>query len=183
MVKLTKVRSLSLIVALSLVLELTFLGVGTTHAAPSRGQCIVHLVYLHGSQPATMRCALYSSAGIVSSFGVSSPAISEGTCSTGYKLYMNSYYQGSYCFYGTGYIGLGDGHAPSGIMYTVNDVISNNCGIGWVRYYLDSPGYTEGHTFSIGCNDAYDSYNSVFDGNSRDGYYGPPKVTQVDITS
>ena len=184
-----KFRTLSASIIVALALAISFFGVATTQAAPSHVKglasshikgsgsvCIVHDVYLNGSQPATLTCAKYSNGAIVSSTGVValhvsgvspdgvSPDITEGACDGNLLYWINSYYTGSWCFYGYGYIGLGS--APSGDLYTINLIDTNDegyaCGSGWVRYYTNYPTYNNGRTFNVGACAVYDSGNSVF---------------------
>jgi hypothetical protein len=129
------------------------------------GKCVVHDIYLHGNGPATISCAVYAT----SSSGGVSPNIYEDHCNSyNARLEIIGKYSGSFCFYGTGYLGFGD---PGGLgtITSVNTVKSLEyfdgirfvCGSGWVMYYL--PGVV-GRKFYFGNCTTYNGSNSVFNG-------------------
>ncbi|HLZ22773.1 MAG TPA: hypothetical protein VKQ30_11680 [Ktedonobacterales bacterium] len=166
-----------------LVLGMVVFNTQPTHAAPASTtpQCMVHNVFLHRGKSATTRCAKWSTSG----HQVSPYSISWDHCTAGNaKLEIQSASTGIYCFYGDGYLGLGDSGGP-GDIYWVTTVYSLQyvdgfgqyvCGSGWLRWYYN--GNPNGNTFYFGNCETYNSSNSVF------GTYGNNiKVTQVDLNS
>lgn len=174
-----KVSSRMLSLASVFALAMMLCGTQIVSAAPlhakttTSSKCIIHIVHLNGSSPATIKCNRWVGANYIVS-----PATSEQYCNgvPGIKLGINGYYSGSWCFTGSGYLGLGS--TQSSDIYTVNQVFSYNCGNGWVMYYNNPPSFAPpGKQFNVACYGTYVASNSPFIGNP--GSDMSPKVTQV----
>ncbi|HEY7781507.1 MAG TPA: hypothetical protein VIC85_14960 [Ktedonobacterales bacterium] len=131
-------------------------------------KCVVHAVHV-GGPSVQITCLKWISCGEVAAFWVG-----EDRCAGGsgiYKLEVDDYYNGAFCFDGSGYLGLGD---PGGLgdIYNTTAVQSqiygydlNNhpeYGSGWVLYY--SHGIAGKYYYANG--NKYDCSNSPFCGHT-----------------
>lgn len=152
----------------------------STASSGKKTACAVHDVAVSPNKPAIFTCKRW----VITTDGIVAYSVSEDRCSNyglGYQLSIVSYSRGVYCFWGSGYVGLGT--TPSN---TINDAteVSSLCyeydnnggfcseyGSGWVMYYFYPWTAGTGHQFYFGGGGTYNSGNSVF---------GPTtKVTQV----
>lgn len=163
----------SILVALVVLFGLAGVGAQRAQAAApnsdvshttTKQQCVAHQVWLHGNAPADVKCVKWSS-------GAISPDTSEAYCdgSSVEVLDIESSSQGSWCFFGSGYVGLGS--TTSGSIYNVYEIRAMNNGSGWVMYY--NPPFTQGTGIQFGWGNNLSFTSPTFTGQQ--------KITQVDI--